>query len=68
MNTKRFLPFVLPLLAFILAVNSAPSQTPHSGPSSPDDIVTFLNQRLAWYGYLGRERAIAGTTDDLSRL
>jgi small-conductance mechanosensitive channel len=65
MKPNRFLRLILPLLLFVLAVTAALSQDRQVIPSSPVEIVRFLDQTLGWYRHIDRERAIADTSDDL---
>lgn len=53
------------MLLLLLGLASGLPQSQEINPSNPPDIVRFLNQTLAWYRHLDRERGISDTSDDL---
>jgi small-conductance mechanosensitive channel len=56
---------LMPAFLFVLVRADSPSQEQQTPPSTPADVVRFLNQTLGWYRHLGREQSIADTSDDL---
>jgi len=65
MKKNRFLPLLSLLAVLLLVPGAALPEERQMSPSSPADVVKFLNQTLGWYRHLDRERSIADTSDDL---